>query len=143
MLAPDLLDLLRRRWKERRPQDWLFPCRDPGQPITTRQLDRACRMAASVARLDKRVFIHTLRHNRIAGGDLAVVSAAYGLGATPHWVGDPSGHPAKAPGVETRCPIPELASSTCHKRFSHMRNSCSRLIRFPVSTRKNVHPAVR
>ncbi|QRG06883.1 tyrosine-type recombinase/integrase [Xanthobacter dioxanivorans] len=25
MLAPDLLDLLRRWWKERRPQDWLFP----------------------------------------------------------------------------------------------------------------------
>ncbi|MFG1306985.1 tyrosine-type recombinase/integrase [Xanthobacter autotrophicus] len=63
MLAPDLPDLLRRWWKERRPQGWLFPGRDPGQPITTRQLDRACRTAASAARLDKRVSMHTLRHS--------------------------------------------------------------------------------
>ena len=63
MLAPDLLDLLRRWWKERRPQGWLFPGRDPGQPITTRQLDRACRTAASAVRLDKRVSMHTLRHS--------------------------------------------------------------------------------
>ncbi|MFG1243894.1 tyrosine-type recombinase/integrase [Xanthobacter sp. V7C-4] len=63
MLAPDLLDLLRRWWKERRPQGWLFPGRDPGQPITTRQLDRACRTAASASRLDKRVSMHTLRHS--------------------------------------------------------------------------------
>lgn len=32
-------------------------------PDTTRQLDRACRMAASAARLDKRVSMHTLRHS--------------------------------------------------------------------------------
>lgn len=63
MLAPDLLDLLRRWWKKRRPQGWLFPGRDPGQPITTRQLDRACRTAAPAARLDKRVSMHTLRHS--------------------------------------------------------------------------------
>ncbi|MFG1294877.1 tyrosine-type recombinase/integrase [Xanthobacter variabilis] len=63
MLAPDLLDLLRRWWKERRPQGGLFPGRDPGQPITTRQLDRACRTAASAARLDKRVSMHTPRHS--------------------------------------------------------------------------------
>ena len=31
--------------------------------ITTRQLDRACRTAASVARLDKRVSVHTLRYS--------------------------------------------------------------------------------
>ena len=37
-LSPDLLDLLRQCWK-----GWLFPGREPGQPITTRQMNRACR----------------------------------------------------------------------------------------------------
>ena len=37
--------------------------RDPGQPITARQLDRACKAAAKAAGLDKRVSMHTLRHS--------------------------------------------------------------------------------
>ena len=40
-----------------------LPGRDPGQPITTRQLDRACKAAAATAALDKRVSMHTLRHS--------------------------------------------------------------------------------
>ena len=63
MLSPDLLELLRRWWRAGRPQGWLFPGRDPGQPITTRQLDRACKAAAATAALDKRVSMHTLRHS--------------------------------------------------------------------------------
>jgi len=63
MLSPDLLELLRRWWRSARPQGWLFPGRDPGQPITTRQLDRACKAAAATAALDKRVSMHTLRHS--------------------------------------------------------------------------------
>ena len=63
MLSPDLLELLRRWWRTARPKGWLFPGRDPGQPITTRQLDRACKMAATTAALDKRVSMHTLRHS--------------------------------------------------------------------------------
>jgi site-specific recombinase XerD len=63
MLSPDLLALLRRWWRAARPQGWLFPGRDPGQPITTRQLDRACKAAAAAAALDKRVSMHTLRHS--------------------------------------------------------------------------------
>jgi integrase len=42
---------------------WLFPGRDPGQPVTVRQLDRACKAAAKAAGLDKRVSMHTLRHS--------------------------------------------------------------------------------
>ncbi|WP_247459048.1 tyrosine-type recombinase/integrase [Bradyrhizobium sp. 153] len=42
MLSPHLLDLLRTCWKAARPQGWLFPGRDPVQPMTTRQLNRAC-----------------------------------------------------------------------------------------------------
>jgi site-specific recombinase XerD len=63
MLSPDLLELLRRWWRTARPQGWLFPGRDPGQPITTRQLNRACKAAAATAALDKRVSMHTLRHS--------------------------------------------------------------------------------
>jgi site-specific recombinase XerD len=60
MLSPDLLELLRRWWRSARPKGWLFPGRDPGQPITARQLDRACKAAAATA---KRVSMHTLRHS--------------------------------------------------------------------------------
>ncbi len=63
MLSPDLLELLRRWWRSARPQGWLFPGRDPGQPTTSRQRDRACKAAAAAAALDKRVSMHTLRHS--------------------------------------------------------------------------------
>lgn len=63
MLAPDLLLLLRRWWRATRPKGWLFPGRDPGQPITTRQLDRICKGAALAAGLEKPVSMHTLRHS--------------------------------------------------------------------------------
>lgn len=63
MLAPGLLDLLRQWWRVKRPLGWLFPGQQPGQPITTRQLNRACHAAAVAAKLDKRVSMHTLRHS--------------------------------------------------------------------------------
>jgi integrase/recombinase XerD len=63
MLSPDLLKLLREWWRQARPMGWLFPGREPGQPITTRQLARACHAAATTAALDKRVSLHTLRHS--------------------------------------------------------------------------------
>jgi integrase/recombinase XerD len=63
MLAASLLDLLRAWWKAARPRGWLFPGRDPVQPITTRQLNRACHAAAQMAEINKRVSLHTLRHS--------------------------------------------------------------------------------
>jgi len=63
MLWPHLLDLLRSWWKAARPQGWLFPGRDPVQPMTTRQLNRACHAAAHLAEINKRVSLHTLRHS--------------------------------------------------------------------------------
>ncbi len=63
MLAPDLLELLQAWWRQARPMGWLFPGRDPGQPIATRQLDRICKQAAAMAGLEKRVSMHTLRHS--------------------------------------------------------------------------------
>ena len=63
MLSPHLLDLLRGWWKAARPRGWLFPGRDPAQPLTTRQLNRACHAAAQMAEINKRVSLHTLRHS--------------------------------------------------------------------------------
>src|SRR3954454_7178751 len=63
MLSPELLDLLREWWRVKRSRGWLFPGQQLVQPITTRQLNRACHAAAEAAMLDKRVSMHTLRHS--------------------------------------------------------------------------------
>jgi site-specific recombinase XerD len=69
MLSPQLLALLRAWWREGRrrgvmlPQGWLFPGRDPVNPLTARQLRRAVHDAAEAAEIKKRVTPHTLRHS--------------------------------------------------------------------------------
>jgi site-specific recombinase XerD len=63
MLSEHLLALLRAWWKEARPQGWLFPGQNRVNPLTTRQLNRACHAAAQMAELDKPVSLHTLRHS--------------------------------------------------------------------------------
>ncbi len=63
MLSPHLLELLRAWYKVARPQGWLFPGQNPVNPMTTRQLTRACHAAAHMAEIGKRVSPHTLRHS--------------------------------------------------------------------------------
>jgi len=63
MLSPSLLELLRAWWRAARPRGWLFPGRNPVQPMTTRQLNRACHAAAEAAGIEKNVSPHTLRHS--------------------------------------------------------------------------------
>ena len=69
MLSPQLLGLLRAWWREGRrlgmllPRGWLFPGRNPVEPLSTRQLDRAVHAAAAAAGIKKRVSPHTLRHS--------------------------------------------------------------------------------
>ena len=63
MLSAHLLEVMRAWWRATRPRGWLFPGRDPGQPMTTRQLNRACHAAAQMAGINKRVSLHTLRHS--------------------------------------------------------------------------------
>jgi len=69
MLSPVLLERLRTWWKVARAQGkmldggWLFPGQNPINPMSTRQLNRICHMAAAAAEIDKRVSMHTLRHN--------------------------------------------------------------------------------
>jgi site-specific recombinase XerD len=69
MLSPQLLDQLRAWWREGRrrgallPAGWLFPGRNPIEPLSTRQLNRAVHAAAEAAGIKKRVSPHTLRHS--------------------------------------------------------------------------------
>ena len=63
MLSPTLLELLRDWYRVARPQGWLFPGQNPTNPLTERQLNRACHAAADMADLKKRVTPHTLRHS--------------------------------------------------------------------------------
>ena len=64
MLSPQLLELLRAWWREGRrrslllPGGWLFPGRNPVEPLSARQLCRVVR-AAQAAGINKRVSPHT------------------------------------------------------------------------------------
>ena len=69
MLSPQLLQLLRVWWREGRrrslllPGGWLFPGRNPVEPLSARQFCRAVHAAAQAAGIKKRVSPHTLRHS--------------------------------------------------------------------------------
>jgi integrase/recombinase XerD len=69
MLSPQLLELLRAWWREGRRRSlllrggWLFPGRNPVEPLSARQLCRAVRATAQAAGIKKRVSPHTLRHS--------------------------------------------------------------------------------
>ena len=69
MLSPSLLEMLRTWWRCGHAQGkmlrggWLFPGRNPVNPLSTRQLNHACHLAATAAELDKRISMHTLRHS--------------------------------------------------------------------------------
>ena len=71
MLSPVLLERLRAWWRAGRAQGklldggWLFPGQNPINPMSTRQLNRICHMAAAAADIDKRVSMHTLRHSYV------------------------------------------------------------------------------
>src|ERR1700720_3167530 len=92
MLSREMIDLLRQWWKARRGFDahttplqerWLFPGRQSGQPMTTRQLNRLFHEAADGAGIRKGVCLHTLRHSFAThllerGADIRIIQALLG-----------------------------------------------------------------
>lgn len=69
MLSPSLLSVLRDWWRVAhqhhlmRDGGWLFPGQNPINPLSTRQLNRACHAAAETAELHRSVSMHMLRHS--------------------------------------------------------------------------------
>lgn len=63
MLSPQLLELLRDWYRIARPRKFFFPGQDKIGPMTPRQLNRICHLAADLAGLPRWVAPHTLRHS--------------------------------------------------------------------------------
>ena len=68
MLSPTLLALLRHWWSVGRSGQqllnggWLFPGKDPVNPIGTRMLSRVCQASAKAANIQKPISVRTFRH---------------------------------------------------------------------------------
>jgi integrase/recombinase XerD len=63
MLSPRLLQVLRRYFKAARPTQYLFPSWRANRHLCPSSLQLACREAAALAGLRKRITVHTLRHS--------------------------------------------------------------------------------
>jgi site-specific recombinase XerD len=105
MLSVQLLGILRVYWRLAQPVDWLFPGRDPSQPINVQVLYSACRSAATAAGLGKRVTVHTLRHSFAThllenGTDIRIIQVLLGhnnLSSTTRYAQVSSGLIGKTP----------------------------------------------
>jgi integrase len=62
-LSPRLLEILRQYWKAARPRNYLFPGARPDQPLSASAVHHVCRQDRRRCGLDKRVTVHSLRHN--------------------------------------------------------------------------------
>lgn len=56
------LELLRRYYKAFRPTEWLFPSKDPAQPLSGSSVQRVFKKALHQASIKKKASVHTLRH---------------------------------------------------------------------------------
>jgi site-specific recombinase XerD len=63
MLSPRLLDVLRRYYRAARPTGYLFPSWRANRHLCSTSLQIACREAAALSGIRKRVTVHTLRHS--------------------------------------------------------------------------------
>jgi integrase/recombinase XerD len=63
MLGAALLETLRAYWKRYKPRVWLFPGQDPARPVHATLIQRSFIRAKLVARIQKPVSFHSLRHS--------------------------------------------------------------------------------
>jgi site-specific recombinase XerD len=82
-LSPRLLTALREYWKQTRPTTFLFAGKTPDVPLANDTVQKACKLAATLARIPKHVTPHTLRHSYAtglleAGVDLLTISRLLG-----------------------------------------------------------------
>jgi integrase/recombinase XerD len=139
MLSPETLDLLRQWWKLRPPrydagrhmqERWLFPSRkNPGKPITTRQLSRLFHAAADAAGIRKHVTLHALRHSFAThlledGTNIRIIQALLGhtkLETTARYA-----HVATGIISAVESPLDRLARPK-HKRRRKAEKSCKQV----------------
>ena len=82
-ISPRLLEELRTYWKIDRPANYLFPGKTADVPLSGATIQKAVRLATALARINKRVTPHTLRHSYAtglleAGVDLMAISKLLG-----------------------------------------------------------------
>ena len=63
MLSPVLLDTLRQYWRYEKPREWLFPGRNPNQPISGNDIFMVFHNAVLRAGINQKVCPHSLRHS--------------------------------------------------------------------------------
>ncbi len=83
LLSEAMLDALEVYWLARRPNDWLFPGRKPGRPITCKGAWHIFRAVKAKAGITKRGGMHSLRHAFAthlleAGTDIVVIQQLLG-----------------------------------------------------------------
>jgi len=111
MLGPALLESLRVYWKSCKPREWLFPGKDPSQPVNATMIQRAFTQAKWRARIEKRVSFHSLRHSFAtqlleSGVNVRTIQALLGhssLGTTQRYI-----HVAGDYLKQTRSPLDSL-----------------------------------
>jgi integrase/recombinase XerD len=63
MLSPKLLEILRVYWRWRKPNDWLFPGEEVGQPLKANTVRVACQKLRKELGISKPLSPHVLRHS--------------------------------------------------------------------------------
>jgi site-specific recombinase XerD len=63
MLSPKLLELLRFHWSRRKPKNWLFPGKQPGEPLKANAVRVACQKLRKQLGISKPLSPHVLRHS--------------------------------------------------------------------------------
>ena len=88
-LSPKLLETLRLYWRWRKPKTYLFPGKRADAPISANIVWLACRQAAQLAGISKRLSPHSLRHSCAthlldAGADLRTIQVLLGHARPEH-----------------------------------------------------------